>query len=59
MSEEKKEIPAPQPRTVCAVCGRDESGMWHWSKSLGRLVCAECYRDGDTPPPNTPAVKKP
>jgi hypothetical protein len=51
--------PAAEPRTVCATCGRDKSGTWHWSNRLGKLICSECYRHGFTPLPNLPAVKQP
>jgi hypothetical protein len=47
-----------EPRTSCCFCGRDESGEWRWSGSLGKVVCDDYYRRGmSTPPPTTPAVK--
>lgn len=49
-----------EPRTPCYFCGNDDSGKWHWSATLGRLVCDDCYqRSLCTPPPTIPAVKPP
>ncbi len=38
----------------CFLCGRRESGAWHYSANLGRFVCEECYRramSSPCPPP--------
>ena len=63
MSENEPNDEAPsrvEPRTACHFCGRDESGEWRWSVSLGKVVCDDCYRRGlSTPPPTMPAVKLP
>jgi len=49
-----------EPRTACHFCGRDDSGKWRWSVSLGKVICDDCYRRGmSTPPPTMPAVKLP
>jgi hypothetical protein len=54
-----RNVPVPEPRTVCHYCGHDESGTWRWSTRLGRLVCDDCYHRNVTPSPTTPAVKQP
>ncbi len=28
----------------CFLCGRRDSGTWHYVASLGRFVCDECFR---------------
>jgi hypothetical protein len=45
--------PLPFRRTgnECFLCGRRESGAWHYAASLGRFVCEECYRRAMTTPP--------
>ena len=41
----------PQTQNECFLCGRKESGTWHYSASLGRFVCDDCYRRAMAAPP--------
>jgi hypothetical protein len=41
----------------CFFYGRRESGEWHYSDTLGHVVCNECYRRAMTRPSITPAVE--
>lgn len=47
MSDSKSTEPSPQSqqtRNECFLCGRKESGAWHYAATLGRFVCDACFR---------------
>ncbi len=59
MSETKFEDSSPEssPRKAadeCFLCGRKESGAWHYSATMGRFVCDECYKRAMSPPQPPP-----
>ena len=49
--------PFPTPQKTmneCYLCGRKESGAWHYAASLGRFVCEDCFRRAMSTPPTSP-----
>lgn len=57
MSESKpaqrSEPPPTSQETLneCYLCGRKESGAWHYAATLGRFVCDDCFRRAMSAPP--------
>jgi hypothetical protein len=58
---ETKPSPTPEVETTsgpaekqCFLCGREESGAWHYAASLGTFVCEECYRRAMSSPATEP-----
>ena len=41
----------------CFLCGRKESGAWHYAATLGRFVCEDCFRRAMSGPP-TPSGRR-
>lgn len=50
MSESKPAQTSEPPPTSerraneCFLCGRKDSGAWHYAATLGRFVCEDCFR---------------
>jgi hypothetical protein len=64
MSETKpapRSDPSPAPEKTlneCFLCGRRESGAWHYAATLGRFVCEYCYRRAMAAPQQAPTGRR-
>lgn len=64
MSESKSaERSTPPPRSEtspneCYLCGRKESGAWHYAATLGRFVCEDCFQRAMATAPRIPPDRR-
>jgi hypothetical protein len=56
-SAQRSPAPPPTPGKTtdgCFLCGRKESGAWHYAATLGRFVCEDCFRRAMSAPQTPP-----
>lgn len=55
-AERSSEPPSTPEKTVneCFLCGRKESGAWHYAATLGRFICEDCFRRAMSVPQTPP-----